>query len=244
MDNVRAAERVMELAELVREHDELRIRYAVSPRDAPARMDELTSKINALRPLIERIADAVGSEHRHAIDEGFRISVLSPVAPLERLAGAIATEQEAEEIIGPQGPKLAAASLHEWVWDHAASLWSAGHRREAVRAAGVAIFESHLPAAVGLSKDVGTEALCSVFKTDSPAPGRPRLRIRGYSEGTDDFSNAQQGAQNLGLACAKLVRNLSVHSSDEPDEQEALEELAMLSRFARLVDGSDVVTDP
>jgi hypothetical protein len=83
-----------------------------------------------------------------------------------------------------------------------------------------------------------------VFKTELPAPGKPRLRIRGYSEGTDDYSNAQQGAQSLGLACAKLVRNLSVHSSDEPHEEEALEELAMLSRFARLVDGSDVVTSP
>ena len=54
-------------------------------------------------------------------------------------------------------------------------------------------------------------------------------------------TNAYQGSQNLGLACAKLVRNLATHNGTaKRDENEMLEELATLSRFARVIDSSTI----
>ena len=58
-------------------------------------------------------------------------------------------------------------------------------------------------------------------------------------------TNTYQGAMHLGLACAKLVRNLGTHNVASPgDEAVLLEELAMLSRFARLVDSATLAGNP
>jgi hypothetical protein len=210
------------------------------------RRDELTrieSDLTSRLPIVESIAAAV--------DERIAALLRTPDPVIKfrnrttastELLGALQSQDELARIHGTAGPKLAAADLHAWVWDHAARLWDDGHPREAVRAAATAIFDSHLPAALGLPKDTPQEALVAAFKTDPPKPGQPRLRIPGYTDPSDDFQNAQQGAQNLGLACAKLVRNLSAHTVVEHDENEALEELAMLSRFSRLVTSSRLET--
>ena len=172
---------------------------------------------------------------------GWAHSAQLPAAQI--LYGALRDAEEIAENVGPQGPKLAATDFHAWVWDHAAGLWGSGFPREAVRAAATAIFDSDMPTFLGVPKDTPLEALAATFKTDAPKVGQPRLRISGYEESTEDFQNAQQGAQNLGLACGKLVRNLSAHTVTEHPENEALEELAMLSRFARLVTSSNGVTN-
>ena len=40
----------------------------------------------------------------------------------QQLAGLLSSLEEAEQIIGPRGPKLSAASLHPWIWNAAVSL--------------------------------------------------------------------------------------------------------------------------
>jgi hypothetical protein len=54
----------------------------------------------------------------------------------QQLAGLLSSLEEAEQILGPRGPKLSAASLHPWIWNAAVSLWDNGYRREAVQAGG------------------------------------------------------------------------------------------------------------
>ena len=165
-------------------------------------------------------------------------------AAIELLARLRGRERE-EQILGETGPKMAAAKMHPWVWDHAAGLWDDGHPRAAVQQAATAIFDSHLPAKLGVVKGgrgSDPQALVGAFKSEAPTEATPRLRLPGFIEGTQDWTNAHEGAQHLGLACTKLVRNLGTHSVDEPEDQEALEELAMLSRFAHLCDDAAVVT--
>jgi hypothetical protein len=65
-------------------------------------------------------------------------------------AGLLSSLGEADQILGPRGPKLSAASLHPWIWNAAVSLWDDDHRREAVQAAATALFDQHLPAKLGV----------------------------------------------------------------------------------------------
>ena len=240
MDQAAAATKVRAFLELLRLHDSLPSNPFEATEDP--RRSGLRSQINTMRPAIEAIASAVGGDYLEVIQTGLDGAYKSGIPGCERLLGAIEADPEIQAILGPQGPKLAAGNMHPWVWDHAAGLWEAGNPREAVRAAAVAIFDFHLPTTLAVPKDTNPEAMAGAFKTDPPAPGQPRFRVEGFSEGTEDYRNVQQGAQHLGLACAKLVRNLSAHTVEDHDEDEALEELAMLSRFARLVNRSRIET--
>ena len=196
--------------------------------------------------LVRQIADELGPKeigrrlHSQTANTGWRFSPW--LGPATELRGVLATQEERDRIFDDSGPRLAASRLHRWVWDHAAGLWDDGHHLEAVRAAATAIFDFHLPTKLGQPKDTLAEALCGAFKTAPPRPGEPRLRLPGYQEGTQDWSNAHQGAQNLGLACAKAVRNLVVHTTEPAEETEALEALAALSLFARWADAAAVVS--
>jgi hypothetical protein len=51
----------------------------------------------------------------------------------EMLLGALVDMDELEANLGPQGPRLAAAQLHPWVWEAAARQWDDGHRRDAIQ---------------------------------------------------------------------------------------------------------------
>jgi Protein of unknown function (Hypoth_ymh) len=154
----------------------------------------------------------------------------------QELAGHLGSLEEAQRILGPTGPHLAAARLHPWIWNAAVSLWDGGHRREAVQAAAQALLDSHLPAKLGVpaarsAKDLVTQA----FSTDPPAAGKPRLRLADYPDRSASWTSQHEGAQFFGMGCAQLIRNLVTHGA-QPDEQTALEQLAALSLLARLVD--------
>ena len=55
----------------------------------------------------------------------------------------------------------------------------------------------------------------------------------------DDWNSAHDGAKYLGMACQKYIRNLSSHGV-ELEEHVALEQLATLSLYARLVAEAEV----
>ena len=207
--------------------------------------EELNARITEGLPLVEKIA--------WAIDERLAglLRVPDPVwqnknkltACLE-LRGIIQTQEETAEILGPQGPQLAAAQLHPWIWLHAAQLWSDSHRRAAVQAAATALFDSHIPAKLRRQRDTrgGADLMGQAFSIKPPEPGTPRLRFIEIPEGTPEWTSAHEGAMKLGQGAAQAIRNLSTHDLTEPDEQEALEMLAVLSYVARLVDKATVVT--
>jgi hypothetical protein len=75
---------------------------------------------------------------------------------------------------------------------------------------------------------------------ESP-PGKPRLRV-SCDPATETAQSRQRGALQLGLACVALIRNPASHEDKELDEQVALEQLATVSLFARVVDECQVVT--
>jgi hypothetical protein len=159
-----------------------------------------------------------------------------------QLAGRLSSVGEEERILGPRGPKLAAANLHPWIWNAAVSLWDNGHRREAVQAAATAVFDQHLPAKLGVpGPPSAKDRISQAFTTDPPQPGKPRLRLDDYPDPSSNWTSQHEGAKFFGMGCAQLIRNLATHTGVQPDEQSALEELAGLSGLARLIDRAKVV---
>jgi hypothetical protein len=161
----------------------------------------------------------------------------------QQLAGLLSSMEETQQILGPVGPKLAAANLHPWVWNAAVNLWDDGHLREAVQAAAQALFDTHLPAKLSVhgarsAKDLVSQA----FSTKGPTAGNPRLRLDGYPDSSPNWISQHEGAGFFGMGCAQLIRNLATHNSAQPDELTALEQLASLSQLARLIDRARVVT--
>ena len=70
----------------------------------------------------------------------------------------------------------------------------------------------------------------------------PRLRLPGFTPGTDDFKSAQDGAKLFGMGCFQSIRNLTTHQQEQPSEDRALEMLAALSLLARWIGEAEVVT--
>jgi Protein of unknown function (Hypoth_ymh) len=194
-------------------------------------------------PLIVRIAARVDAELPAKLQEesdGWPYGQTLKAA--RQLAGLLKATEDAQQILGPVGPKLAAANLHPWIWNAAVGLWDDGHLREAVQAAAVALFDQHLPAKLGIppgtsAKDLVTQA----FSTHPPTSANPRLRLADYPAPSRSWTSQHEGAQFLGMGCTQLIRNLVTHGA-QPDEQTALEQLASLSLLARLVDRAKKVT--
>jgi hypothetical protein len=206
---------------------------------------ETTAQINEQLPLIKRIAARVDAhlvskmEPRHG---AYSWSYYSIQEASLQLAGLLNSLEDEQRILGPRGPQLAAASLHKWVWDAAVSLWDHGHRREAVQAAATALFDQHLPAKLGVPGPTSAkDRVSQAFQTSAPSPGKPRLRLDDYPDGTPNWTSQHEGAQFFGMGCAQLIRNLATHTGSQPDEQDALEQLAALSALARLIDRAKVV---
>ena len=194
-------------------------------------------------PLISRIAQRADPELADKLKKDsygwpyYRVREAS-----QQLAGLLDSLEEAEGILGPVGPKLAAANLHPWIWNAAVSLWDNGHRREAVQAAATALFDQHLPAKLGVpGAPSAKDRISQAFTADPPQPGKPRLRLDDYPDPSPNWTSQHEGAKFFGMGCAQLIRNLATHTGTQPDEQSALEELAALSGLARLIDRAKVV---
>jgi hypothetical protein len=113
-----------------------------------------------------------------------------------QLAGRLDSTEEAGQILGPCGPKLSAANLHPWIWNAAVDLWDDGHRREAVQAAATALFDQHLPAKLGVPGPMSAkDRISQAFQTSAPTPGKPRLRLDDYSDGSPNWTSQHEDAQ-------------------------------------------------
>lgn len=201
------------------------------------------AQIREQLPLIRQIAARADPELVANLKEDR--SALPSAGLLEvsqHLAGLLATAEEAERILGPVGPKLAAANLHPWIWNAAVTLWDDGHRREAVQAAATALFDNHLPAKLGVPpRPSARDLITQAFLTKPPIAGNPRFRLDDYPDPSPSWTSQHEGAQLFGMGCAALIRNLVTHGA-QPDEQTALEQLASLSLLARLIERAQVVT--
>lgn len=140
-------------------------------------------------------------------------------------------EEEMLDNLGDSDAIFTASRFHPWVWEPSRSLWASGHFRSALQTAGTAL-DGQLQVLAGRS-DVAGVALVRELLSEKPAePQRPRLAVP--VTGSDDNDRSlRQGLRALGEAAFMLVRNLRTHRLDELSEQEALEQMAILSLFAR-----------
>jgi hypothetical protein len=161
-------------------------------------------------------------------------------AQAERCLGFALDRGEWAIRLAPDSPNLPADRLHPWVWDSAKTLWSSQHFRQAVQAAATSI-NAKLQQKVGRRDLSDAKLIQDALSGSAPEPGKPRLRLPG--DPTDEsIQSRQRGALQLGQGCAWVIRNPASHDDEEWDEQIALERLATLSVFARLIDECEVVT--
>ena len=164
---------------------------------------------------------------------------LEAKAAVDRGLGVLADQEEIAARLIPDAPTLLADRLHPWVWDSARTLWESRHYRQAVQAAATSL-NAKVQDNVN-RRDVSDDKLIQeAFGQNEPEPGKPRLRVPGVL--TDEsVRSRQRGVLQLGLACTWAIRNPATHDDEEWEEQLALERLAALSVFARLVDECEVV---
>ena len=203
---------------------------------------QVATELNAWVLLVERIIEEVDEilviQFRNHPGVGW--SRASEIVPVEKVLGLLRRRDEEEAIFGLSGPKLAATSLHSWIWNSAASLWDSGHFADAVRRTSMDLFDVHLPQKLGIGKVGGPDdRITKAFSPNPPTASEPRLRFLGIAPRTQDWTSAHEGAMFFGKGCAKGIRNVTAHGS-EPDEQLALEALASLSLLARWIDEAEI----
>lgn len=116
----------------------------------------------------------------------------------ERLVGRITKQDRIDAVLGPEGPKLAAAEFHPWVWE-AAPRWDAGFHRDAVQAAATRIFDVELPKKLGVQPSKNPADLFSAFAPDKTAP--PLLRFPDLSPGDPSWASVHKGVMHVGQGC-------------------------------------------
>lgn len=238
-----ATDKVRSFIALLQQQKPVWTAYRRSDTGRNPQLDHLNSQIHEQLPLILRIADRTDPEIAARLRDRSSYWHWQPALEAsQQLLGLLGSVEEADRILGPVGPKLAAASLHPWIWNAAVDLWDDGHLRETVQTAAQALFDHHLPAKLGVppaqsARDLITRA----FLTDAPTAGNPRLRLTDYPESSPSWTSQHEGARFFGMGCAQLIRNLVTHGA-QPDEQSALEQLASLSLLASLIERAKVVT--
>ena len=215
-----------------------------------------TERIYELLPLVRDIAAAVAPSSLEMLCEKFPSLWQGAGLPWEwgsaqkaamQIVSVVKHRELREQILGPAvppGPSLAASRLHKWVWDAVKHLWDDGHYGPAVHEAAKAV-ELQTQLKIDRQDLDGKDLYAKAFTKDDPKPGAPRLRLQHVDQVKQPkrWKSAHEGAQHLGMACAQGVRNPRAHGAEGISEQEAIEQLAVLSVLARWVDASDTVHD-
>jgi hypothetical protein len=89
-------------------------------------------------------------------------------AALEAL-GVVRVREDLARHLDPTGPQLAAAHLHPWAWDSAASLWETRHFRAAVQASATSV-DVHLQAKLDCRDTAGTALAREAFTLEAATP--------------------------------------------------------------------------
>jgi len=207
--------------------------------------DRLISLNPVMRNLINAAQAGLGDyieppEEGWAYDGNYWGRIVKPC--VLRAMGIHEFGEEARLRMRPDSPDLTADQFHPWVWDAAAPLWYAGNRQEALHAAARSV-NARMQQKRG-HHDKSDAGLCrEFFSLDNPAPGRPRLRFRGYTRTDLTWRSRQQGAMEFGAGCFEGIRNPAAHEHGLVlSEQVALEQLAAFSLLARWIDECEVET--
>lgn len=176
----------------------------------------------------------------HQLDRRNFVELQSGLDLARRALGHLTTAAEtAQHITGSSAPTMRADALHPVIWDAAAKLWRDGHYSQAVQRAAT-FLNAHVQDRVD-RRDVSDGGLMSeTFGMKAPEPGKPRLRWIG------DDADLTVKAMRVGLlqfsqGCFAAIRNPATHGTTELPQQEALEQLAILSTLARWIDSCELV---
>jgi hypothetical protein len=240
-----ALEQLGEFRSFVEEAQSIERVLPVYRRDGDATYQAVIAEMRKRLVIVEAIAAAVDDLNsaeriRNGIDGGWGLD--NSEAGCQVLIGRVEHAAVVDAIVGPSGPRLAAAEMHPWIWNAAVDLWDDGHHRQAVVAASSALFDNHLPAKVVIpSARGGADLVTKAFSTSQATAAESRLRFPGLAEGTPEWTSAHEGAMQFGRGCAQGIRNVTTHGA-VPSEQQALEALAALSLLARWIDEAEVRT--
>lgn len=163
-----------------------------------------------------------------------RNAALRAIAQIER-------QEELEEKLGDNAPRLSASTFHPWVWEAARSLWQSSHFREAVRAASVKV-NAEVQNKVNRRDVAETDLFNQCFSEDPPKLGAPRLRLPSDDD-SKTARSVRRGMRSFAEGCYAGIRNPASHDPlRELAEHEALEQLAAFSILARWIDDCIVLT--
>jgi len=210
-----------------------------------ATMNDLKRVANSKQVLAEVALDQLIADWRALRPTGL---MKDELAETQKLAErAIVMAEQADELAlhaaPPAPPTVEATGLHEWVWEGARRQWGHGDYDTAVHHALDEVLRE-IQVKTGY-EDSGEGLFTKVFAPKEPArPAAPRLRVLGGAH-AKNAENRQLGAQYLGQACIKAIRNPGAHlHRDHLNRQQALELLAMLSVLARWCDEATVDRGP
>lgn len=125
------------------------------------------------------------------------------------------------------GPTL--SGLHPLITEAAADLWNDGHRREAIGRAAVALLAA-VRGRSGRDAD-GHDLMARAFR-----PENPRIVVADLR--TENGRNLQRGTQMIAMGLVAAIRNPVSHTLADHDEDQAREQLAILSFIARGLDNA------
>lgn len=159
---------------------------------------------------------------------------------VQQAIGALETRDETARIIGESSIRIHTGDLHPPVWSAARPHWNADLWGSAVEAAAKAI-NSQLKAA-SERRDLSNTDLVRNSLSKNPVDERNPVRLRVHKDdGTDTYVSIQEGTMHMGEAVFMLWRNFESHEETDTSREEAIEALAAMSHFARLVERAELI---
>jgi uncharacterized protein (TIGR02391 family) len=139
-------------------------------------------------------------------------------------------------------PTLAVDQLHPIVWKAAETRWKAKHLQDAVIAASKAV-NIMLQTKIGRDDVSEVKLVQPAFSSNPPTTAEPRLRFPDIAD-QQTRDSVTAGVLQFGVGCFMALRNPISHRPDDEHkmtEQEALEQLAAWSLFARWIDRAEAM---
>ena len=155
--------------------------------------------------------------------------------------GRLVVGEPVHRTSAPDAANPAIAQLHPTVWEAASPQWKVKHLHDSVMAASRAV-NSTLQDKLGRNDVSEVKLVQSGFSSRPPTTGEPRLRFPDIAD-QQTRDSVTAGVLQFGVGCFMATRNPIGHRPDderEMTEQEALEQLAAWSLFARWIERAEV----
>jgi uncharacterized protein (TIGR02391 family) len=235
---------------------QLLIESGISLEDDPADEGETWEKLFVIFMMLEQGTSGQRRELRHFVgawlDDQLRIGASDEerarIEPdLARQGwfvkdGRLVIGEPVRRGRGTQTPMPAVDRLHPTVWKAAETRWKTKHLHDAVIAASKAV-NAMLQKKVGRNDVSEVKLIQPTFSSKPPTATEPRLRFTDIAD-RQTRDSVTAGMLQFGVGCFMAMRNPIGHRPDDEHkmtEQEALEQLAAWSLFARWIDRAEVV---